>query len=191
MGGKDSKQQEPTPPEPSSVPKPAPEPVKAVSPPVKETAKPTMSEPTAPPEAKEYPEFPGEKLSKRYAPCTPSFSSAPRGARVPVLRTRDGGRRRSGLERGRARARSARPSIDEANGVDARRDTSTLAPRNRSDRVSRSRRRRPSRFANRSRTDKAKALLFFFRHPLDLTRLAPPSPTDFRRSHHASAMTSQ
>lgn len=70
MGGNDSKQQEPTPPEPSSVPEPAPEPVKAVSPPVKETAKPTMSEPTAPPEAKEYPEFPGEKLSKRYAPST-------------------------------------------------------------------------------------------------------------------------
>ena len=65
MGGKDSKQQEPTPPEPSSVPEPAPEPVKAASPSVKETAKPTMSEPTAPPEAKEYPEFPGEKLSKR------------------------------------------------------------------------------------------------------------------------------
>ena len=65
MGGKDSKQQEPPPPEPSSGPEPAPEPVKAAPPPVKATAKPTMSEPAAPPEAKEYPEFPGEKLSKR------------------------------------------------------------------------------------------------------------------------------
>ena len=96
MGGKDSKQQEPTPPEPSSVPEPAPEPVKAPPQPVKETAKPTMSEPTAPPEAKEYPEFPGEKLSKRYAPS--SFSAAPawcarayprdEGRRTPTLGTR-------------------------------------------------------------------------------------------------------
>ena len=96
MGGKDSKQQEPTPPEPSTVPEPAPEPVKAPPQPVKETAKPTMSEPTAPPEAKEYPEFPGEKLSKRYAPS--SFSTAPawcaracprdEGRRTPTLGTR-------------------------------------------------------------------------------------------------------
>ena len=61
MGGDGSKQSEAIPPEQPSSPELTPAPAS-----VQETKPSTMPEPTAPPEAKEYPEFPGEKLSKRY-----------------------------------------------------------------------------------------------------------------------------
>lgn len=63
MGGDGSKQTEPTPPPTETTPAPTPEPPSPE--PVQENPPVKMSEPTAPPEAKEYPEFPGEKLSKR------------------------------------------------------------------------------------------------------------------------------
>lgn len=73
MGGDGSKEQEPpTPPPVEEAPARAanaPEPARERSP-----AK--MSEPTAPPEGKEYPEFPGEKLSKRCATRRPTRSTA-------------------------------------------------------------------------------------------------------------------
>jgi hypothetical protein len=49
-----------------------------------------MSEPAAPPEAKEYPEFPGEKLSKRCVPWR-FFHAHPTGALRAVTADTDAG----------------------------------------------------------------------------------------------------
>ena len=59
MGGGESKQEEIV-----QAPEPTPEPIAAPTP-KSEPKEAKMSEPTAAPELKEYPEFPGEKLSKR------------------------------------------------------------------------------------------------------------------------------
>ena len=74
MGGGESKQEEVV-----QAPEPTPEPIAAPTP-KSEPKEAKMSEPTAAPELKEYPEFPGEKLSKR---CVYTAVRSCDGARRP------------------------------------------------------------------------------------------------------------
>lgn len=93
MGGGESKQEEIV-----QAPEPTPEPIAAPTP-ESEPKEAKMSEPTAAPELKEYPEFPGEKLSKR---CVhPLRDRGPMGC----ASARDGRRWTSVSRRGRSMSR--------------------------------------------------------------------------------------
>ena len=81
MGGGESKQEEIV-----QAPEPTPEPIAAPTP-KSEPKEAKMSEPTAAPELKEYPEFPGEKLSKR---CVHPLRDRARWAALPRATGADG-----------------------------------------------------------------------------------------------------